>query len=74
MVPAFLLLIPISALAGTGSLSYVQTSIDPQIALTQVNLLVSQYDARIRQLEAENTVLRYEMTKAGIKIPLIDYS
>ncbi len=62
---ALLILTPIAVGAVT---------IDPQSALTQVNLLVSQYEARIKQLEAENSVLRYEMTKAGIKIPLTDYS
>lgn len=49
-------------------------TIDPQSTLSQVNLLISQYEARIKQLEAENSVLRYEMAKAGIKIPLTDYS
>ncbi len=49
-------------------------TIDPQSTLSQVNLLISQYEARIKQLEAENSVLRYEMAKAGIKIPLVEYS
>ena len=62
---ALLILTPIAVGAVT---------IDPQSGLTQVNLLVSQYKSRIKQLEAENSVLRYEMTKAGIKIPLTDYS
>jgi hypothetical protein len=62
---SLLLIVPLSLFA---------ESIDPQAALTQVNLLVAQYEARIKQLEAENSVLRYEMVKAGIKIPLTDYS
>ena len=53
---------------------FALTAIDPQWALSQMNLLVSQYESRIKQLEAENTVLKYEMVKAGIKIPLDAFS
>ncbi len=47
---------------------------DPSSALSTLNILISQYESRIKQLEAENVVLRNEMVKAGIKIPLSEYS
>lgn len=50
------------------------TTLDPSTAVNTLNLLISQYESRIKQLEAENAVLRNEMMKAGIKIPLSDYS
>lgn len=50
------------------------TTLDPSTAVNTLNLLISQYETRIKQLEAENAVLRNEMMKAGIKIPLSDYS
>ena len=60
-------LIPLSVFASSGML-------DPQVTIGQMNLLVAQYDARIKQLESENAILKYEMLKAGIKIPLTEYS
>lgn len=41
--------------------------VDPII---QTKLLLDQYSARVKMLEAENKLLREEMWKAGIKIPL----
>lgn len=42
--------------------------------LKQLILIVSQNESRIKYLESENALLRNEMVKAGIKIPLSDYS
>ena len=50
------------------------TPLDPTTAVSTLNLLIGQYESRIKQLEAENAILRNEMVKAGIKIPLSDYS
>lgn len=61
------LLLPISIFAQNGML-------DSQTTLAQMSLLVAQYESRIKQLESENSILRNEMTKANIKIPLADYS
>ena len=63
----FSFLLPVSLFAQSGML-------DSQTTLSQINLLVSQYESRIKQLESENAVLRLEMSKANIKIPLIEYS
>ena len=49
-------------------------SLDPTAAVSTLNLLISQYESRIKQLESENAILRNEMVKAGIKIPLSEYS
>jgi hypothetical protein len=48
--------------------------VDSTAAVSQLNLLIIQYETRIKQLETENTVLKNEMAKAGIKIPLTEYS
>lgn len=61
------ILFPVSIFAQSGML-------DSQSTLAQMNLLVAQYESRIKQLEAENAVLRLEMIKANVKIPLVDYS
>lgn len=45
--------------------------IDP---ITQTKLLLDQYAARVKFLESENSILREEMRKAGIQIPLSVYS
>lgn len=45
--------------------------IDP---IVQTKALLDQYASRVRFLEAENAILREEMRKAGIKIPLDIYS
>lgn len=59
--------LPLSVFAETGML-------DTQETLSKLNLLIVQLEARIKQLQAENTVLRNEMVKAGIKIPLSEFS
>ncbi len=51
--------------------SAIAADIDP---IAQTKALLDQYSARVRSLEAENTILREEMRKAGIKIPLSAYS
>ena len=48
--------------------------LNSQDTLSELNLLIAQYEARITKLQAENAVLRYEMAKAGISIPLTDLS
>lgn len=50
------------------------TLVDSQATLSELSLLIAQYETRIKQLQAENAVLRLEMTKAGISIPLTDLS
>jgi hypothetical protein len=45
--------------------------IDP---IPQTKVLLDQYSARVKTMEAENMILREEMRKAGIKIPLSVYS
>ncbi len=52
-------------------MSVVATDIDP---IAQTKLLLDQYSARVKFLEIENSILREEMRKAGIKIPLSAYS
>lgn len=54
------------------SLSHVVAAdLDP---ITQTKALLDQYSARVKYLEAENMILREEMRKAGIKIPLALFS
>jgi hypothetical protein len=43
---------------------HATTMLDPTSAVSTLNLLISQYETRIKQLEAENAVLRNEMMKA----------
>lgn len=50
------------------------TLLDSQATLSELSLLIAQYETRIKQLQAENAVLRLEMTKAGISVPLSDLS
>ena len=42
--------------------------------IAQTKALLDQYSARVKYLEAENMILREEMRKAGIKIPLALFS
>lgn len=58
---------PAMLYAESGTLSTEDT-------LRQLILIVSQSEARIKQLESENAILRNEMAKAGIKISLTEYS
>jgi hypothetical protein len=44
--------------------------VDP---ITQTKQLLDQYSTRVKMLESENALLRGEMVKAGIKIPLSAY-
>lgn len=43
-------------------------------AIVQAKALLDQYSVRVRTLEAENSILREEMRKANIQIPLSTYS
>lgn len=57
--------------------AYAETStgmVDSTKTISDLTLLIDQYNARIHQLEAENQVLKNEMVKAGIKIPLDAFS
>ncbi len=51
--------------------SVVAADIDP---IAQTKALLDQYSSRVRSLEAENSILREEMRKANIKIPLSLFS
>lgn len=42
--------------------------------IVQTKAVLDQYSARVKYLEAENMILREEMRKAGIKIPLALFS
>jgi cell division protein FtsB len=62
----FVALILISSLS-----SVVAADLDP---IAQTKALLDQYSSRVRSLEAENSILREEMRKANIKIPLALFS
>ncbi len=62
-----LVLFPTSSFAVSGML-------DPTTTVDQLSLLIKQYTVLINQLQAENTILKNEMMKANIKIPLSDFS
>lgn len=47
---------------------------DTDSMVTQLKAIIDQYGTRIKALETENNILRNEMMKAGIKIPLSAYS
>lgn len=64
----------ILALVAPAFVAHATTTLDPTAAVSTLNLLISQYESRIKQLESENAILRNEMVKAGIKIPLAEYS
>ena len=49
-------------------------STDADGMVTQMKAILDQYAVRIKTLEVENNILREEMRKAGIKIPLTIYS
>ena len=51
--------------------SVVAADIDP---IAQTKALLDQYSTRVKYLEVENAILREEMRKAGIKIPLSLFS
>ncbi len=49
-------------------------STDADGMVTQMKAILDQYAVRIKTLEVENNILREEMRKAGIKIPLSVYA
>jgi hypothetical protein len=49
-------------------------SADADSMVSQMKTILDQYAVRIKTLEVENNILREEMRKAGIKIPLSVYS
>jgi len=62
-------------LAGLIPLSlFAEGTLDTDTVLIQTKSVLDQYAKRIKSLEAENKMLREEMTKAGIKIPLSVYT
>jgi hypothetical protein len=58
---------PVATFAQSGML-------DSETTLAGLSLLIAQYEARIKKSEAENAVLRFQMAKAGIQIPIVDLS
>ncbi|MBC7498527.1 hypothetical protein H7170_02675 [Candidatus Gracilibacteria bacterium] len=62
----FVALILVSSLT-----SVVAADLDP---IVQAKALLDQYGSRVKSLEAENSILREEMRKANIKIPLALFS
>jgi hypothetical protein len=50
------------------------TSADVDSMVNQMKTVIDQYATRIKYLEQENAILRNEVMKAGIKIPLSAYS
>jgi hypothetical protein len=48
--------------------------LDPSATLAELQLLIAQYEARLKKAESENAILRYQMAQAGIQIPLGDFS
>ncbi len=42
--------------------------------VAELNKIMSQYETQLKSLQAENNILRNEVAKAGIKIPLSDFS
>ncbi len=51
--------------------SVMAADLDP---ITQTKALLDQYSTRVKYLEAENAILREEMRKAKIQIPLALFS
>lgn len=62
------LLVTGQAFANTGTTS---TGVN---LLSDLNTLIAQYETQLKYLQAENAVLRNEVSKAGIKIPLSEFS
>lgn len=50
------------------------TASDTDSMVTQLKSIIDQYATRIKYLEVENAILREEVRKAGIQIPLSAYS
>lgn len=72
LVVVLLACLPLSVFAET-SVNTI-SSADTDSMVTQLKAIIDQYGARIKALETENAILRNEMMKAGIKIPLTAYS
>jgi hypothetical protein len=68
LLAILILLTPVIVSAET----IVSTDTDGMVA--QMKTILDQYAVRIKTLEVENNILREEMRKAGIKIPLSVYS
>ena len=50
------------------------TSTETESMVTQMKTILDQYAFKIRALEVENSILREEVRKAGIQIPLSVFS
>ncbi len=61
----------IALLLVSSIMSVAATEVDP---IAQTKALLDQYSARVKFLETENALLREEMRKAGITIPLSLFS
>ena len=68
LLAALILLSPLVVSAET------TVSADADGMVAQMKSILDQYAIRIKTLEVENNILREEMRKAGIKIPLSVYS
>ena len=53
---------------------FADAPIDADSMVTQMKAVIDQYGVRIKALEAENTILRNVIMKAGITIPLTAFS
>ena len=68
------ILISIISLTSLLPLTLRAETVDVDSMVTQMKAILDQYSAKIKALEVENTILRNEMMKAGIKIPLSAYT
>jgi len=62
-------ILPVQVIAANG-----MTASETESMVTQMKAILDQYATRIKYLEVENAVLREEVRKAGIQIPLSAYS
>ena len=77
-------LVPFGVFADTGNTltgatvsiasSGTAQTLDADSMVTQMTTIINQYGNRIKALEQENAILRNEIMKAGIQIPLSAYS
>jgi cell division protein FtsB len=72
MKKILLSLICIGCLVGQGYA--VEDSSSGANLVAELNKIMSQYETQLKSLQAENNILRNEVAKAGIKIPLSDFS
>jgi hypothetical protein len=42
--------------------------------LTELSSIITEYETLIKRLQSENDILRFEMAKAGMKIPMVALS